>query len=224
MIPRTITIAGAALLLVASAAAAQANPVTFGKSTPPISASDASLKTTWQVDPAHSQLQFTVRHLVGKVSGTFDGWSGTLRTNGEQWTRGTADVSIRTATLNTRNSVRDADLRSTRFFDVKQFPAITFSSTGMIQEGDRVELGGLLTIKGNTRPVVLAGQFLGRGRGKDGKLRMGFEASTVVDRKTFGLTYNDLIDGTPLIGDSAMVTISLEAIEVPQVAAPKKKP
>ncbi len=201
--------------------AAQAKPVALGKSTPPISSVDKSLVTAWRVDPAHSSLAFTVRHLVGKVSGTFDGWSGTLRTNGAEWTRGVADVSIRTATLNTRNAARDADLRSARFFDVQKYPAITFSSTGMIQEGDRVELGGLLTIRGQTRPVVLKGQFLGRGKGPDGKLRMGFEASTSVARKDFGLTYNALVDGTPLIGDSATVVISLEAVEVPATAAAK---
>lgn len=177
------------------------------------SAFEKDLTTTWQVDAAHARVSFQVRHLVGRVTGTFGTWTGTLRTNGIEWTRGTADVTIQAGSLNTLNPARDADLKGPRFFDAKKYPQITFTSTGLVKEGQKVEMGGLLTIRGITKAVTLKGDFLGRGKGADGKERMGFEASTVIERKDFGLTYNELIDGLPLVGDQATITIEFEAIK-----------
>ena len=173
---------------------------------------DKAMTTAWKVDLVHSRLSFRVRHLVGKVEGNFGAWDALIRTNGTDWTRGTADVSVKTATIATRNAQRDADLRSRRFFDVKAHPEMTFTSTGMIRTGDVVEMGGLLTIKGVTKPVVLRGLFLGRGKGADGRERMGFEASTVLNRKDFGLVYSEAVDGLPIVGDEATISIAIEAI------------
>lgn len=174
---------------------------------------DKSLTTTWTIDPTHSRLSFRVRHLVGKVEGDFTSWTAVIRTNGAEWTRGAADVQVKTATISTRNDKRDADLRSPRFFDVQKYPAMTFTSTGLLKTDDVIEMGGLLTIKGITKQVTLRGLFLGRGKGADGKERMGFEASTVIKRKDFGLTYDDKIDGLPIVGDEATITIQFEAVK-----------
>jgi polyisoprenoid-binding protein YceI len=94
---------------------------------------------------------------------------------------------------------------------------MTFTSTGMIHNGSSVELGGLLTIKGVTRPVTLRGEFLGSAKGTDGRRHMGFEAKTTIDRRPYGLTYNRLNDGFALVGNDATITILLEAVEVPRV-------
>lgn len=193
---------------VAATAVAQAAP--RRPAMPPV---DKALTTTWTIDPTHSRLSFRVRHLVGKVEGDFTGWNAVIRTNGAEWTRGAADVQVRTATISTRNEKRDADLRSARFFDVQKYPAMTFTSTGLLKTDDVIEMGGLLTIKGITKQVTLRGLFLGRGKGVDGKERMGFEASTVIKRKDFGLTYDDKIDGLPIVGDEATITIQFEAVQ-----------
>ena len=176
---------------------------------PPV---DKSLVTIWRTDPTHSRMSFRVKHLVGKVEGNFANWDAVLHTNGTDWTKGAADVSVRTASIATRNAQRDADLRSPRFFDAKKFPMMTFYSTGVLRTDDVVEMGGLLTIKGITKPVVLRGLFLGRGKGADGRERMGFEASAVIKRKDFGLMYSEMIDGLPIVGDDATITIEIEAV------------
>ena len=174
---------------------------------------EKDLSTNWVIDGAHARVSFQVRHLVGRVTGDFTNWTGTLRTNGVDWTRGIADVTIQTNSLNTLNAARDADLKSARFFDVKKFPTILFTSTGLVKDGQKVEMGGLLTIKGITKSVALKCEFLGRGKGQDGKERMGFLATTVIERKDFGLVYNELIDGLPLVGDQATITIEFEAVQ-----------
>jgi len=201
------------LLSLAVAALFVAAPLTAQKVrlavVPPV---DKSLVTTWRTDPTHSRMSFRVRHLVGKVEGNFANWDAVLHTNGADWTKGAADVSVRTNSIATRSAQRDADLRSPRFFDVKKFPMMTFYSTGVLRTDDVVEMGGLLTIKGITKPVVLRGLFLGRGKGADGRERMGFEASTVIKRKDFGLMYSEMIDGLPIVGDEATITIEVEAI------------
>lgn len=203
----TLRATALALLLAAPASAQSVRPAAL---LPPV---DKSISTVWTVDLTHSRLSFRVRHLVGKVEGNFGDWRAVIRTNGTDWTRGAADVTVRTGTIATRNVQRDADLRSPRFFDVKNHPVMTFMSTGLIRTDDVVEMGGLLTIKGITKPVVLRGLFLGRGKDAAGNERMGFEASTIIKRKDFGLTYSEAIDGLPIVGDEATITIEVEAVK-----------
>ena len=120
--------------------------------------------TAWRVDPTHSEVGFRIRHLLGKVRGQFTEWRGTIVTRGEDWARGTVNIMIQSASITTNNSGRDADLRSPRFFSVDSFPEITFESTGIVAENNQFEMSGLLTIKGNTHPVVFKGEYLGIGR------------------------------------------------------------
>ena len=170
--------------------------------------------TRWIVDPVHSQVDFRVRHLVGRVRGTFDDWYGVIVTQDDDWTRGTVNVAVQTRSVNTGNAHRDADLRSERFFAADSYPRMTFESTGIVATDSTVEIGGILTIRGRSRHVVLTGQFRGTARDYVGEKRIAFDASTVVDRREFGLDYSEMVNGVPGIGNEVEVTIAIEAIRV----------
>ena len=170
--------------------------------------------TRWVVDPVHSQVDFRVRHLVGRVRGTFTQWYGIIVTRDSNWTHGTVNVSVKTASINTGNAYRDTDLRSTRFFAVDSFPQMTFESTGIVATDSTVEIGGILTLKGRARHVVLTGQYRGIAKDREGHQRIAFDASTIIDRRAFGLTYNEMVDGVVGIGTDAEITIALEAVRI----------
>ena len=121
---------------------------------------------TWQIDSAHSAIQFTVRHLViAKVRGQFGRWSGSVTAPGGDFTRATASVTIDATSLDTGVAERDAHLRSADFFDVERYPEITFKSTSVTQVApDRLKVAGALTMKGVTRDVVLDVEILGQAK------------------------------------------------------------
>lgn len=173
-----------------------------------------STGTRWLVDPAHSQVDFRVRHLVGRVRGTFDDWFGVIVTQDDDWTRGTVNVTVQTRSVNTGNANRDADLRSDRFFATDSFPRMTFESTGIVATDSTVEIGGILTIKGRSQHVVLTGQYRGTAKDYVGQKRIAFDATTGVNRRDFGLEYAEMVNGVPGIGDEVEITIALEAIRV----------
>ncbi|HET7600266.1 MAG TPA: YceI family protein, partial [Gemmatimonadales bacterium] len=170
--------------------------------------------TRWVVDPVHSQVDFHVRHLVGRVRGTFTNWYALLVTQGHDWSGGAVKVTVQSASLNTGNRYRDADLRSDHFFDVERFPQITFQSTGITASDSTLELGGILTMKGASRPVVLRGRYGGVMTDRDGRERIAFEATTTVDRRDFGITWNEVVGGVPAIGNDVEITIAVEAVRV----------
>jgi polyisoprenoid-binding protein YceI len=170
--------------------------------------------THWVIDPVHSQVDFRVRHMVGRVRGTFDSWYGIIVTNDRDWTRGTVNVTVNTRSVNTGNKYRDADLRGVHFFAADSFPTMTFESTGIVATDSTVEIGGLLTLKGQTRHVVLTGQYRGIGRDRDGRERIAFDGTTAIDRREFGMSYNELVDGALAIGDEAEITLAFEAVRV----------
>jgi polyisoprenoid-binding protein YceI len=197
----------AALLATASAGTAQV--------TTQVASRPSETGTKWVVDPVHSQIDFRVRHLVGRVRGTFTRWYGVLVTDGEDWTHGTVRVSVQTASLNTGNAYRDADLRSKRFFAVDSFPQMTFEGNNIATTDSTVTIGGTLTIKGHPRPVVLSGQYRGIARDGEGHQRIAFDASTVVDRRDYGIEWNEIVDGSRMIGNDVEITIAIEAVRVP---------
>jgi polyisoprenoid-binding protein YceI len=170
--------------------------------------------TKWVVDLVHSQVDFRVRHLIGRVRGTFTRWYATLVTTDPDWTRGTVQVSVRTASLNTGNAYRDADLRSDRFFAVDSFPELTFEGTGLVATDSTVALMGVLTIKGHARPVTLSGQYRGIAKDQEGHERIAFDATTTVDRRDYGIRWNETVAGNPLIGNEVEITIAIEAARV----------
>ena len=160
----------------------------------------------------HSQVDFGVRHLVGRVRGTFDKWYAVLTTKQGDWKNGTVKVLIQTASLNTGNAYRDADLRSHRFFDVQRYPKMTFEGTEFAVADSTLTVTGMLTIKGHTKPVTLTGQYRGVAKDRDGHERIAFEATGVVDRRDFGIEWNESVAGTDLVGNTVEITIGIEAV------------
>jgi polyisoprenoid-binding protein YceI len=175
-------------------------------------AAPAPARTRWLVDIAHSQIDFRVRHLVGRVRGTFTNWYAQILTQDTDWAHGRVNVVVQTASLNTGNGLRDDDLRSNRFFGVDSFPEMKFEGTGLQVSDTTVEITGLLTIKGHTLPVTLKGGYRGIAKDQDGHERIAFDATTNVDRRNFGIQYNKMVGQIPLIGNDVEITIALEAV------------
>lgn len=206
MINRRIAVLAVAVLAVAVPAAAQTPAAPRAPSVPTASA------TRWVVDLVHSQVEFGIRHLLGRVRGSFTRWYGVIATQDRDWTHGTVNVQVRTASINTGNAYRDADLRSPRFLATDSFPTMTFESTDIVASDSTVEIGGILTLKGRARRVELKGQFHGIGRDREGKERIAFDATTHLDRRDYGISWNELVEGTKSIGDDIEITIALEAV------------
>ena len=163
---------------------------------------------TWTIDPSHSEVGFTVRHLMSKVRGQFETFEGTLVT-GSTLGETTATATIDLNSVNTRDEQRDAHLRSADFFDVEKTGPMTFSSTSF----DGTSAKGNLTIKGVTRPVELDVEFLGLDTDPWGGQRIGFEATTEINRKDFGVDFNIPLDGGKLlVGDKVSIVLSVQAV------------
>ena len=173
-----------------------------------------SADTRWVVDMVHSQVDFRVRHLVGRVRGTFDKWYAVLQTKEGDWKLGTVNVSVQTASLNTGNAYRDADLRSDRFFAVGRYPKMTFEGTGFAVADSTLSVNGILTIKGHSKPVSLSGQYSGIAKDREGHERIAFEATGSVDRRDFDIGWNETVGGGGLIGNTVEITIAIEAVRV----------
>ncbi|WP_431969690.1 YceI family protein [Nocardia sp. bgisy134] len=166
---------------------------------------------TWVVDPAHSTVGFSVRHLmVSKVRGRFTDFGATL-VIAEDGTA-SAEAEIRVNSLTTDNEQRDAHLRTADFFHAEQFPVMTFKSTGFRASGAEFVVDGEFTVRGNTKPVSLKVEFLGVNAGMGNGPVAGFEATTVVSRREFGLDIDmPLPDGGAVIGDKITLTLEIEA-------------
>ncbi len=168
---------------------------------------------TWTIDPTHTEVGFTVRHLMGKVRGKFETVEGTLVT-AEDVTASTVSVTVDLSSINTGTADRDNHLRSGDFFDVESHPQMTFVTTGVVQKSDTdFAIAGDLTIRGTTKPVELAVEFLGEGKDPWGGTRVGIEATGVISRKDFGITFNIPVEGEKvMIGDKITLQISAEAV------------
>jgi polyisoprenoid-binding protein YceI len=169
----------------------------------------------WQIDSSHSGIQFTVRHLViAKVRGQFSRWTGSLATPGRDFSRASLDVVIDASSIDTGVADRDAHLRSADFFDVERYPEITFRSTAVTQSAtDRLHVTGALTIKGVTRDVVLDVDVLGQAKDPWGNERAAFSATAAIDRREFGLTWNQVLEtGGVMVGERIDIAIEIEAV------------
>ena len=171
--------------------------------------------STWDLDPAHTSVQFSVRHLmVSNVRGEFGKVSGTVEANEADPTRSRIQAEIDASTIDTRNEKRDTHLRSPDFFDVAKYPKMTFVSTKIEAAGaGRFKVTGDLTLHGVTRPVVLDVEGP-TPEMKDpwGKTRAGAQATTKINRKDFGLTWNQALEaGGVAVGDEVTITIDVEA-------------
>ena len=169
---------------------------------------------TWAIDASHTEIGFTVRHLMSKVRGKFETFEGSI-VSAEDITASSVTVSVGLASVNTSNADRDAHLRSGDFFNAEENPKMTFVSTGIVEKaaGEFVVTGDL-TIKNITKSVELATEFLGEGGDPWGGTRVGIEASTSISRKEFGIDFNIPVEGADklMIGDKISITIVAEAV------------
>jgi polyisoprenoid-binding protein YceI len=175
-----------------------------------------STQTTWTIDPAHSEVGFSVKHLmIATVRGRFAEVRGTIQLDGDDLTRASVEAEIATASIDTRQEQRDAHLRSADFFEVETYPTISFRSTSVERiTTDRYRITGALTIRDVTREVVLEGSDEGRGRDPWGGDRWGFSATTTIDRRDFGLTWNQALEtGGVLVANEIKISIDLEAVK-----------
>src|SRR6266542_1201970 len=171
--------------------------------------------TTWNIDTIHSTVGFVVRHmLVSKVRGRFNRWSGRLRFDEPDHPTASVSVEIDAGSIDTNDAQRDAHLRSADFLDVERFPRISFHSTRVEASGaGGLLLVGELTIRGVTREVLLEVEYGGRMRDPDGNERAGFTAHTTINRRAFGVTFNQVLDSGGLaLGDKLEIIIEIEAI------------
>ena len=168
---------------------------------------------TWTIDPSHSEVGFSVRHLmVSKVKGTFESFTGTL-TIGENPLDSSVVADVDLSSINTRDAQRDGHLRSADFFEVETHPTLTFRSTGVKENGGDFVVLGDLTIKGTTLPVELHLEFNGTHPDPWGGTRAGFSAETEISRKQFGVDFEVPMDGPGVVvGDKVKVYLEVEAV------------
>jgi polyisoprenoid-binding protein YceI len=167
---------------------------------------------TWDVDPVHSHIGFVARHLmVSKVRGHFPKFEATIVTT-EDPLQSTVQATIDTTSVTTDNDQRDADLRSERFFDVEQYPQMTYDSVGLQPHGNNYIIEGSLTARGETRPVLLTVEVNGFGPDPYGGTRAGFSARGELNRLDFGVSYNAPVPGGVLISERIQIEIEIEAV------------
>src|SRR5215203_3783607 len=178
--------------------------------------SAVSAATTWAIDPAHSSVEFSVRHLmITTVKGRFTAVEGTVVLDEADPAASAVDITVQVASIDTREPQRDAHLRSADFFDVETFPTLTFRSTGVGDvTADGFTLAGDLTIHGVTRVVTL--DVINEGRAKDpwGGERAGYAATTRIKRSDFGLTWNQLLEtGGLAVSDEVKISLDVELVK-----------
>jgi polyisoprenoid-binding protein YceI len=170
--------------------------------------------TTWKIDPAHSTLEFAIKHMMfATVKGQFSEVDGTIVDDETNRSNSRVSATIHVGSITTRNEQRDAHLKSPDFFHHEQFPTITFESTSVEHKGDdRLLIRGNLTIRDITRPIELDTEITGRGKNPWGVEVAGWSARTTINRKDFGLNWNAALEsGGFLVGDEVKVTLDIEA-------------
>lgn len=171
------------------------------------------LAGTWDIDATHSDVSFSVRHLmVSKVRGRFNGVSGRLITGADLLdSEVTAEIDV--TSFDTGNAQRDEHIRSADFLHAAQFPTMTYRSTGLRWDGDELVVDGELTLHGITRAVPLTVELTGFGPDPYGGTRAGFSASTKINRKDFGIdTELPLDGGGVVVGDTVQISLDIEAV------------
>jgi polyisoprenoid-binding protein YceI len=170
----------------------------------------------WQLDPSHSSVQFVARHMMlSKVRGEFGQFAVDLTLDVDQPENSTVEARIETDSINTRDSQRDAHLRSADFLKAEEYPEIVFKSTRVERTGETTaKLHGDLTIRDVTKPVVLDITYLGSSKSPWGATSLGFEASTKIDREEWGLTWNVALEtGGWLVGKEITIDIETEFVQ-----------
>lgn len=177
---------------------------------------------SWKIDPTHSQVAFSVRHMmISNVRGRFENFNGELQADEDHPERSHVLVQIEAASLNTREAQRDTHLRSPDFLNVDQFPYITFQSTHIEPlDSHHGRIHGELTIRDVKHPVTLEVEYNGMSKSPWGTTSAGFSASARISRKEWGLTWNVALEtGGWLVGDEINVDIDLEVVKEPEGVA-----
>ena len=173
------------------------------------------LTGTWAIDPTHSEVGFSIRHLmVSKVRGRFTTFAGTLVT-ADDLLASSVEATIDLASIDTGNADRDAHVRGTDFFDVDQHPTMTYRSTGVRADGDTFVVDGELTLRGVTKAVPLALELHGfLADSPFGDTRVGFTATAEIDRNEFGIEFNSTLEtGGVMLGQKVQVTLEIQAVK-----------
>jgi polyisoprenoid-binding protein YceI len=171
---------------------------------------------TWKVDPKHTEVGFEVRHFFSKVHGRFREFEGTIVFDEADPAAISVDATVNAASVDTGNPNRDADLKTDHFFLVEKYPTLTFKSTKVTKSGKNAyKVTGDLTMRGVTKSVTFDAEFLGSSpvgvEGQSWGSRAGFEASTVVNRKDFGINWNQKLDnGGWMVDDMVKIVLSVE--------------
>ncbi|HEU5012581.1 MAG TPA: YceI family protein [Roseiflexaceae bacterium] len=176
----------------------------------------------WHIDPAHSEISFSVRHMmISTVRGKFSSFSGTVDADDQNPTAAQVNVEIQAASIDTGNEQRDTHLRSADFLNAEQYPTITFASTKIEQvDKQHGRLHGNLTIRDVTKPVVLDVEYAGMAKSPWGTTSAGFSAETKINRKDWDLNWNVALEtGGWLVSDEIKVSIELELVRQEEQAA-----
>jgi len=171
-------------------------------------------KNKWAIDPAHSSVDFSVRHMmIANVKGTFNSFNATIEADPTDLTSATIEFSVETGSVDTRNKDRDAHLVSADFFDVENHQTMTFKATSIekIDEGE-YNVSGDLTLLGVTKQETFAVNFEGQGKDPWGNEKVGFSAEGSVNRSDYGLVWNAALEtGGVLVGDKVKINLQIQA-------------
>lgn len=175
----------------------------------------STVSTAWVIDPAHSVVEFSVRHMmISTVKGRFNGVKGTINDVADDPSLSSVEVHIDPASVSTGDDKRDAHLKSPDFFDVEHYPAIIFKSTRIEGTREDFTVTGDLTIKDQTRPVTLKSSFNGEGVNPYGKTVASFSATASLNRKDWGLNWNVALEtGGVLVSDTIKLEMEIQAVK-----------
>ena len=169
---------------------------------------------TWTIDKAHSDIFFTVRHMViTKVRGRFLKWDGTLALDEQDWSKSHVEVAIDAASISTNDEKRDAHLKSADFLDVEKFPKLTFKSTRVDKvSSDKLKVTGELTIRDVTKSVTLDVELLGKAKDPWGNNKIAFNGKVAIQREEYGAKWNQALEaGGVLVGKQVDIDLELQA-------------
>lgn len=173
--------------------------------------------TKWVLDPAHSEVEFKIKHLmISTVTGTFSSFSADVQTEGEDFTTAKATFTVDAASINTKNEQRDGHIKSNDFFDVAAFPHIKFVVTKIedVDHDGSYDIHGDMTMRGITKNIKLQAEFGGVIKDPWGNTRAGLTVSGKIVRKDFGLTWNNTTDsGGLVLGEDVKVHVALELVK-----------
>jgi polyisoprenoid-binding protein YceI len=178
-------------------------------------ASTAFAADRYELDPVHTRVGFTARHLmINNVAGRFMDFTGSILYDEQDVTKSAVSVKIQAASVNTENKMRDDDLRSPNFFDAARFPEITFQSSRLEKQGEGYVCVGTLTMHGVSKEVSIPFEILGKIRDPWGNTRIGLEGGLKIDRRGWGLTYSKTLDnGGLIVGNDIKIDLNVEAVK-----------